>query len=309
MTDPTVYNWNSAGDNSVKVPFRTSDVFPYKFTITATADGGRTYTSPVFTLNTIAPPCDPSSTTISASTSPVVIATQAFTLDGTDPTFTFPKFVNSNPACPINSYTMNPVADGSHITMTDLTVYNQAGAGDNFVKVPSRTNVLDTYKFTVTATAVGGATYTSPEFTLNTVCGPASTTILASTSPVVTTPQFFTLDGTDPIFTFPKFVNSNPTCPINSYTINPSAGNTFMDPTVYNWNSAGDNSVKVSGRTSDVFTYSFTITATAVGGATYTSPVFTLDTIAPPCDPSSTTITLPVIPTPQVFTLNEASDP
>jgi hypothetical protein len=34
--------------------------------------------------------------------------------------------------------------------------------------------VLDSYKFTVTATAEGGATFTSNELTLQTVCGPAS---------------------------------------------------------------------------------------------------------------------------------------
>jgi hypothetical protein len=65
----------------------------------------------------------------------------------------------------------------------------------------------------------------------------------------------------------------------------------------------------VPSRTSDVFAYKFTITATADGGATYTSPLFTLNANPPPCDPSSTTITLPVIATPQVFMLNEASDP
>jgi hypothetical protein len=105
--------------------------------------------------------------------------------------------------------------------MTDPIVYNQASALDNNVKVPNRRTSSFAYLFRIKATAEGGATYTSPEFTLNAIYT-CTTTISASTSPVVTAWQDFNLDGsTDPMFTFPKFVNSNPACPINSYTINP----------------------------------------------------------------------------------------
>jgi hypothetical protein len=53
----------------------------------------------------------------------------------------------------------------------DPLVYNQAVAGDNYVKVlPNRRHLLATYGFTVTATALGGATYTSPELNITT-CG------------------------------------------------------------------------------------------------------------------------------------------
>jgi hypothetical protein len=107
----------------------------------------------------------------------------------------------------------------------DPLVYNQAGAGDNFVKVPSRTNVLDTYRFTVTATALGGATFTSPEFTLNTVCGPASfdtATIGSFTNTLTQTVEI----GTSSVYFLADSLANNwsPDCPITQVMYETASG-------------------------------------------------------------------------------------
>ena len=101
--------------------------------------------------------------------------------NGQDPKIGFPKFLTSEPNCPI-TYTLTPSAGNTYM---DTTVLNTDIAGDNLVKLlPGRQNIKDTYKFTITATALGGATLTGPEWSMEVVCGPLS---FATGSLVVTT--------------------------------------------------------------------------------------------------------------------------
>jgi hypothetical protein len=159
--------------------------------------------------------CTPTSTVISAS----AIAAQTWQdyelNEFGDPTFTFPKFSTTEPNCPI-TYSINPSVGN---TFMDPTVYNQDVLGDNYVVVPNRRHLLATYKFTITATAEGGATYTSPEFTLNTICGPGSfdTSTSYTTIGVFTKSLAQTLDiGSSSIFFLVDSLANNwsPDCPI-----------------------------------------------------------------------------------------------
>ena len=121
---------------------------------------------------------------------------------------------------------------------------------------------------------------------ISVACLPTSTVL--SANPVSTWQDYALNEFGDPTFTFPKVSTTEPNCPI-TYTINPSPGNTFMDPFVYNWNLPGDNFVIVPNRRNLLSTYKFSITATAEGGATITMPEYTLNTVCGPASFDTTT--------------------
>ena len=149
--------------------------------------------------------------------------------DGQDPTIGFPKFLTTEPNCPI-SYTLTPSAGN---TFMDTTVLNTDIAGDNLVKLlPGRQNIKDQYKFTITATALGGATITSPEWTMDVVCGPLS---FATGSLVVTTSLGTTQTvglGTDAFFTVDSITNTFCDCQLTSLMLEDLAGSNTAS-TVY----------------------------------------------------------------------------
>ena len=71
----------------------------------------------------------------------------------------------------------------------------------------------------------------------------ATSAVLSYTGP--TTFSYAITPGSVPQVNIPKFSTTEPNCPI-TYTMTPSAGNTYMDTTVYNTNIAGDNLVKIA---------------------------------------------------------------
>ena len=118
----------------------------------------------------------------------------------------------------------------------------------------------------------------------------ASSTVLTPPANTVYTVEM--VDGQDTSMSFPKFSTTEPHCPI-SYVLTPSAGNTFMDTTVYNTNQPGANTVSLlPGRQGIKHQYKFTITATALGGATVPSPEWTMDVVCGPLSLVSSSVSV-----------------
>ena len=80
-----------------------------------------------------------------------------------DPRFSFAKFGTTNANCPI-SYSV-ALSAGNTAMMT--TVFNQLVIGDSYVILNTGWKLIKAdYKFTITATAEGGASITAQEWTL-----------------------------------------------------------------------------------------------------------------------------------------------
>jgi hypothetical protein len=225
--------------------------------------------------------CTPSSTIITA---PVFDNVQNYELNmNQDPRFTFPKFLTTEPNCPI-TYTINPSAGN---TFMDSFVYDWDVLGDSYVQVvANRRNIVQTYKFTITADAEGGATYTSPEFTLNTVCGPASFDTLtpAATIGVFTNTLAQTVEiGTSSVYFLADSLANNwlPDCPIAQVMYETASGSDIASTDFVG--SASDTPVSgseyhaVPVNAWAAASYSMSIKITFAGGGVYRYAPCTLD--------------------------------
>ena len=153
---------------------------------------------------------------------------------------------------------------------------------------PDQIHLTDTYTFYLTYTAVGGAKVTTPEITLITICGPASTTV---TLPPTSSPYSYSLLFNDP--DLPRVVlddagNSIAACPIEQWVLTADGiSDTALDRlqnTVFR--AGGKSTIKVDSDQVDVLgTYSFYLTYIARGGSTVTTPELRLNT---KCDIGST---------------------
>jgi hypothetical protein len=84
--------------------------------------------------------------------------------------------------------------------------------------------------------------------------------------------------GTFHSFTFSKFATTEVNCPI-TYSINLDAMNTIMDTDIANKNALGANRAYIKAVTGNDLIkgdFKFTITASASGGSTFTTPTWTL---------------------------------
>jgi hypothetical protein len=83
-------------------------------------------------------------------------------------------------------------------------------------------NVVEKYFFTITATAQGGSTITSPTLTLDVKCGPTSTSVSNSDNPLATTQAYQVAGSGDIGFEFAGFKSSLAVCVIETYVASDS---------------------------------------------------------------------------------------
>ena len=120
---------------------------------------------------------------------------------------------------------MNPSAGN---TFMDTTVYNTNQLGDNTVRLlPGRQGIKHQYKFTITATALGGITLTSPEWTMDVVCGPQSVVLSVLTSLGTTQTVFL---GEYAYFTVDSISNTFSNCPLTSLMLEDTPGSGIPSP-------------------------------------------------------------------------------
>jgi len=168
---------------------------------------------------------------------------------------------------------------------------------DTKIKVnPDQIHQTGAYTFYLTYTAVGGAKKTTPEITLNTVCGPASTTVAV---PTTSSPYSYSLVYNDPDLPRVELdpaTSSIAACPVDQWVLTSDGiSNTILDgiqTTVYK--ASSKEIVKVLQNLVDVpGSYSFYLTYIAKGGVQATTPKLELKT---KCDIGSTQITASDVP-------------
>ena len=202
------------------VPNRRNLVFTYKFTITGTAEGGATFTSPEFTLNTV---CGPGSfdTTTSSNTIGSFSRTLTQTADvaSINSYFLVESLANNwSSDCPLVSV-MYETASGTDIASTAFidSALAQPFTGISYKLEPVDIWQVNSYTFSIKISFVGGGVYRYAPCTLNLVCGLTSQVLTYSSQTVefggsFPDPLLIVLnDGVSDMFTinFSKFVQSN----------------------------------------------------------------------------------------------------
>lgn len=103
----------------------------------------------------------------------------------------------SFPGCPVEGWELT--SDGASNKVLDgiqTTVFVDETTGETTIKLNAdQKHLTSTYKFYLTYTARGGHKKTTPEITLNTVCGPKSTTV---SYPKLSSPYSYNLVYNDP---------------------------------------------------------------------------------------------------------------
>ena len=166
---------------------------------------------------------------------------------------------------------MTPSAGNTYM---DTTVYNTDIAGDNLVKIAAGRNmVIHQYKFTLTATAAGGATSTSVEITLDAVCGPSS--FDSAVAAIVVSSAYQVKEaGLASTYFLAELVNPLKTpCPLSSVMYETWWGSGVAHSQLADSSSSspasGSEYYIVPTDINLITTYSFTIKATMVGGAVF----------------------------------------
>ena len=148
----------------------------------------------------------------------------------------------------------------------------------------------------MTYTAVGGAKKTTPKVILNTICGPASTTVTVPTTSALYMYSLIYNDPDLPRVVLAEAASSIVACPVEQFVLtSDGVSNTALgglQSTVYV--EPGKNIIKVRSDLVDApGSYSVYLTYIAKGGAKATTPQLNLKT---KCDIGSTHITASSLP-------------
>jgi len=180
-------------------------------------------------LNTV---CGPQSGDITLPTIKSPYTYEILELDADVPFVKLGKATNSYSGCPIEQWTLTSDGDANtELVGIQPTVVVDQATGEASIKVlTTNKHTVSQYKFYLTFTARGGSKKTTPEITLNTVCGPKSTTI---TLPEVNSPYQYNLVHSDtnlPRVKLNDATSSIASCPVEKKIITSDGkSNTVLD--------------------------------------------------------------------------------
>lgn len=201
----------------LKFDFTSTNVIVHTTQVTGTVTGGAEFTSTdTITVNI---DCGPLSTLI---TLPAIASPYSYPLIQADPDLPRVELddaLNSQSECPIETWVLTSDGAANTALVKVQNAVERAG-GKTIIRVtPDQIATLGTYYFYITYTAKGGATKTTPRITLNTICGPDSTTL---TLPTISSPYTYSIlefDSDLPRVTLDKATSSLAACPIEAWDL------------------------------------------------------------------------------------------